>query len=164
MPPTTGGSTSGRSTNERSSRTPGTRLRAKIRAIGTPSTTHSTVLASAVFRLSHKAARDDSDVSSDRKSDHGTLTSTATRGSSTNSAPSKAGTWIQLGSPVVGGRGAGRRSVARGPVSGSAEGRITQHLLALGSGDVVLELTREGLLPAGGQDRDRVGVHGRGGF
>ena len=55
MPPTTGGSTSGSRISGRSHRTPGPSLRASTSAIGTPSSTHSTVLAAAVFRLSYSA-------------------------------------------------------------------------------------------------------------
>ena len=51
MPPTTGGSTSGSSTSARRIDWPGNRPRARTSAIGTPSSTHTTVLALAVFRL-----------------------------------------------------------------------------------------------------------------
>ena len=59
MPPTTGGSTSGSRISGRSHRTTRPSLRASTSAIGTPSTTHSIVLADAVFRLSSSAVRDD---------------------------------------------------------------------------------------------------------
>ena len=62
MPPTTGGSTSGSSTSDRASRSPGNVARASTNAIGVPSSTHRTVLAVEVFRLSHSAAIEDSEV------------------------------------------------------------------------------------------------------
>ena len=62
MPPTTGGSTSGSSTSARRTDWPGKLPRARTIAIGTPITTHTTVLAAAVFRLKTSAAREDSEV------------------------------------------------------------------------------------------------------
>ena len=66
MPPTTGGSTRGTITSERSRSIPGKRHRASTSAIGTPSTRHATVLAADVCRLSTSAARADSLVIRDQ--------------------------------------------------------------------------------------------------
>ncbi len=68
MPPTTGGNTSGSSTSARTTRITSPSLRAKTSAIGTPISTQSTVLTSAVRRLSSSAWIDDSDVIDDQKS------------------------------------------------------------------------------------------------
>ena len=99
MPPTTGGSTSGSSTSDRASRNPGKLALASTNAIGVPSSTHSTVLAVEVFRLSHSAAIEDSEVMSSQNDDHWTRASMATNGSTMNTPPSTAGTKIQPGSP-----------------------------------------------------------------
>ena len=58
MPPTTGGSTSGSRSSGRISCIARPSLRASTSAIGTPNSTHSSVLAAAVFRLNTSAARD----------------------------------------------------------------------------------------------------------
>ena len=69
MPPTTGGSTSGSSTSERSSRWPGNDVRASTSAIGTPRTTQSTVLRPPRSAGSAPARPgDDSEVTSGTKS------------------------------------------------------------------------------------------------
>ena len=59
MPPTTGGSTSGSSTSERTSPWPRKLVRASTSAIGTPSSTHRTVPTSDVRRLSDSAVSAD---------------------------------------------------------------------------------------------------------
>ena len=59
-----------------------------------PNSTHSTVLAADVFRLSHSAAIDDSDVIRVQNCDHWTRSSTATSGSTMNAPPAIAGTKI----------------------------------------------------------------------
>ena len=87
MPPTTGGRTSGSSTSARSTDWPGNRPRASTSAIGTPISTHTTVLAVAVFRLRTSAAREDSEVTSGTKCAQSILSRIATSGTITNSAP-----------------------------------------------------------------------------
>lgn len=67
-------------------------MRANTSAIGTPNTRHSTVLADDVFTLSVSAASDAGLVTSYQNCDHSTLAAIATRGSTTNVAPSAAGT------------------------------------------------------------------------
>src|SRR6478609_891131 len=94
MPPTTGGSTS-----DRASRSPGKVALASTNAMGVPSSTHSTVLAVEVFRLSHSAATEDSDLISSKNDDHWTRASMATSGSTMKTPPTTAGTKIQPGSP-----------------------------------------------------------------
>ncbi len=111
MPPTTGGSTSGSRISGRSSRTSRAVLRASTSAIGTPSNTHSTVLAAAVFRLSNRAVFDDELVISDQKFGQSTLTAIATSGNTTKRAPTAAGTNTQLGKLL-------RRSLIRTPLTG----------------------------------------------
>ena len=91
MPPTTGGNTSGSKISGRVNRTSRVSLRASTSAIGTPSSTHSAVLAAAVFRLSSSAVVADGLVISDQKCGQSTLTATASSGSTTNSAPTAAG-------------------------------------------------------------------------
>ena len=54
MPPTTGGSTSGSRTSDRSRPCPGKLVRASTSASGTPSTMQRTVVAAEVRRLSHE--------------------------------------------------------------------------------------------------------------
>src|SRR3979409_71635 len=97
MPPTTGGSTSGSRISGRSSRTSRAVLRASTSAMGTPSSTHSTVLAAAVFRLSNNAVFDEELVISDQKFGQSTLIAIASSGSTTKAAPTAAGTNTQRG-------------------------------------------------------------------
>src|SRR5574337_71257 len=99
MPPTTGGSTSGNSTNGRDNRTTRASLRASTSAIGTPNSTHSAVLAAAVFRLSSSAVTEDGLAISGQKCAQSTFTATATSGKTTNAAPIPAGTYTQPGRP-----------------------------------------------------------------
>ena len=68
MPPTTGGSTSGSSTSERTHALAREVVRASTIAIGTPKSTQSTVLIAEVRRLSQSAVSADSDVISATKS------------------------------------------------------------------------------------------------
>ena len=91
MPPTTGGSTSGSRISGRISRTTLTSLRASTKAIGTPSNTHSAVLAAAVLRLSTSAVIEDGLVIRDQKFGQSTFAAIAISGSTTNSAPTAAG-------------------------------------------------------------------------
>ena len=91
MPPTTGGSTSGSRISGRTSCIARPSLRASTSAIGTPNSTHSSVLAVAVFRLSISAVREDSLVTSVQNWGQSTFATTATSGSTTNSAPTAAG-------------------------------------------------------------------------
>ena len=70
---------------------PGNRPRASTSAIGTPMSTHTTVLAVAVFKLNSNAARDDSEVMSGMKCGQSILSRIATSGTITNSAPTIAG-------------------------------------------------------------------------
>ena len=91
MPPTTGGSTNGSRISGLASRTSRALLRASTIAIGTPSSTHSAVLAAAVLRLSTSAVVDDSLVINDQKCGQSTFAATAIRGTTTNSAPMAAG-------------------------------------------------------------------------
>ena len=100
MPPTTGGSTSGSRTKDRSSRWPGKSPRASTSASGTPNSTHSTVLAAAVRRLSPSAVSEDSEVMSGMNCGQLTRPSMAASGSSTNSAPTAAMAATQRGIPV----------------------------------------------------------------
>ncbi len=92
MPPTTGGSTSGSSTSERSRPWPGNWVRASTTAIGTPITMQASVLMADVRRLRASAALDPSEVISSKKLPHSTRETIATSGSSTNTAPARAGT------------------------------------------------------------------------
>src|SRR3954453_4922464 len=98
MPPTTGGSTSGNKISGLAMRTTRTWLRASTIAIGTPSSRHRAVLAAAVLRLSTRAVVDDSLEINDQKLGQSTLAATAISGTTTNSAPIAAGTYIQRGS------------------------------------------------------------------
>src|SRR5215204_4154083 len=91
IPPTTGGNTSGSRISGLDSRTSGASLRASTSAIGTPSSTHSVVLAAAVLRLSISAVVDDSLLISDQKCGQSTLAATAISGTTTNNAPTAAG-------------------------------------------------------------------------
>src|SRR5271165_2955665 len=100
MPPTTGGNTSGSRISGRSNRTTRPRLRASTSAIGTPSSTHSAVLAAAVFRLSSSAVFEEGLVISDQKFAQSTLTAIASSGSTTKSVPTAAGTYTQRGTSV----------------------------------------------------------------
>ena len=65
MPPTTGGSTRGSNTSERTTDSPRNVVRANTNAIGTPNRMHRAVLANEVRRLRVKAAIDESLVTSD---------------------------------------------------------------------------------------------------
>src|SRR6478672_5786502 len=117
MPPTTGGSTNGSSTSDLASRSPGKLALASTNAMGVPSSTHSTVLAVEVFRLSHSAAIEDSEAISSKNDDHWTRASMATSGSTMNTPPTTAGTKIQPGSPdPVPARGRVRRAGTVGAV------------------------------------------------
>src|SRR4051794_12833077 len=158
MPPTTGGRTSGSSTNERSRRRPRSRLRASTSAIGTPNATQRTVLATAVRRLSSNAARDDSDVSSEPKCDQGTLISIASNGSRTNSPPTTAGTKSQPGTALP----ALCCTAGAGGVGGlgSTEAGITEDLPPLRARDEVGEAAGEFRVLAAGQYADGICVHG----
>src|SRR5690349_22041420 len=98
IPPTTGGSTSGNRISGLAIRTTRALLRASTSAIGTPSSRHSNVLAAAVLRLSSSAVVDDSLEISTQKRGQSTLAATAISGTTTNSAPIAAGTYIQRGS------------------------------------------------------------------
>src|ERR1700679_2584426 len=91
MPPTTGGNTSGSRINGRSNRTSRAVLRASTSAIGTPTNTHSPVLAAAVFRLSNSAVFDEELVISDQKFGQSTLTAIGTSGNTTKPVPAAAG-------------------------------------------------------------------------
>src|ERR1700741_5144291 len=91
MPPTTGGNTNGSRISGRSSRTS---------AIGTPSSTHSAVLAAAVFKLSNSAVLDEALVISDQKFGQSTLIAIANSGSTTNMVPTVAGIYTQRGRSV----------------------------------------------------------------
>src|ERR1700751_1595158 len=100
MPPTTGGSTNGSRISVPSSRTGRTLLRASPSAIGPPSSTQSTVLAAAVFRLSNSAVFDEGLVISDQKFGQLTLIAIANSGSTTKTVPTAAGTYTQRGRSV----------------------------------------------------------------
>src|SRR3954447_19605093 len=152
MPPTTGGSTSGSRTNERSTRRPRKSLLASTMAIGTPSTTHSTVARADVRRLSVSAATDDSEVISARNCAQSTRVHMATSGNSTNTAPTAAGTNSQAGSPI---------RLGRPLTSGLGEPGCGQDRLPGAAGDRVLELLRQLSVLAVRQERDRVDVHRR---
>ncbi len=89
MPPTTGGSTSGSSTSERSTPWPGNVVRASTIAIGIPNSTQSRVLTADVRRLSQSASFDASDVISRAKSDQSTRATIATSGSSRKRRPER---------------------------------------------------------------------------
>ncbi|BBX25503.1 hypothetical protein GCM10009632_49020 [Mycolicibacterium alvei] len=66
-------------------------MRASTNANGTPNSTHSTVLASDVFRLSFNAAVDDGLEISDPNCGQSTFATIAAKGSMTNIAPTAAG-------------------------------------------------------------------------
>src|ERR1700739_73881 len=100
MPPTTGGNTSGSRISGRSARTNRAPLRASTSAIGTPSSTHSAVLAAAVFRLSNSAVLDEGLVISDQKFGQSTLIAIANSGNPTNTVPTVAGIYTQRGRSV----------------------------------------------------------------
>jgi hypothetical protein len=108
MPPTTGGNTSGSRISGRINRTSRAVLRASTRAIGTPSNTHSTVLAAAVFRLSNSAVLDEELVINDQKFGQSTLIAIASSGSTTKVVPTAAGMYTQRGRLV------GRCTVVQG--------------------------------------------------
>src|SRR3954453_20145544 len=156
MPPTTGGSTNGSRTSERTTRWPGNVVLASTMAIGTPTITQAVVEAVDVCRLSFRAARDDSDVIREKKSDHSTRAAIATSGSTTNRPPTSAGTYSQRGRPEY---IPARRIVLR---LGEAGGG--QDVLAVGPGDQTDELLGQLLVLAAGQRGDRVGVHGLAGL
>ncbi len=101
MPPTTGGSTSGSRTNPRITDIQRKGLRASTTARGTPSTRHNAVAAAEVRRLNASASRDAGDVTSDGNVVQSTVSSIDTRGTTTNSNPSAAGTNNHRGSPVA---------------------------------------------------------------
>ncbi len=92
-------------------------LRASTSAIGTPSSTHSAVLAVAVFRLSNSAVFDEELVISDQKFGQSTLIAIASNGSTTKIVPTAAGTYTQRGRSVgrctVGGQGLAKPAWAR---------------------------------------------------
>ncbi len=92
MPLTTGGITSGRRTSARSTACPRKEVRARTIAIGTPSRTQRTVLVALVRTLSQNASLAESDPTSEPKSPQSTRPTIARSGSSTNTAPSSAGT------------------------------------------------------------------------
>src|SRR5438309_6310305 len=115
MPPTTGGSTNGSRISGRNHRTRRAPERASTSAIGTPSSTQSSVLAAAVFRLSSSAVVDDELVISDQKFVQSTLIAIANSGNTTKVAPSAAGTNTHRGRFVG-------RSLIRTPLgSGDAD-------------------------------------------
>ena len=91
MPATTGGSTSGSRTRDRTTPWPRNWVRARTSAIGTPRTTHSTVAINDVRRLRANAVNADCDVSSDGNWVQSTRVSIAASGSTMNSDPSAAG-------------------------------------------------------------------------
>src|SRR5690349_12261679 len=164
MPPTTGGRTRGSRTSERAMDWPRNSVRARTRAIGTPKTMHRTVLMSEVRRLSSRAAREESEVMRVPKLPHSIRVSMATRGRTTNNAPTAAGTNTHAGSPSRGRPHCGRRGV-----SGT---RGTTGRLRLGEPgrgeDALTRLAGDGLQERGGErgvlaaleGRDRVGVDG----
>src|SRR6478735_3523741 len=151
MPPTTGGSTIGSSTTERTSPCPRKLVRASTSAIGTPNSRHRTVASKDVRRLNDSAVSAESEVTSSKKLPHSTRDTIPTSGSSTRAAPSAAGTKIQAGSPTC------RCLVAtslRLPEAG-----IGEDLLACVAEHEVDELVGE-VLGVGSLDGcDRVGVH-----
>ena len=69
-------------------------------ANGTPNSTQSTVLALEVRRLSFRAATEESELISPKKSPHSTRLSMAASGSTRNSAPTAAGAKSHGGSPT----------------------------------------------------------------
>ena len=73
---------------------------ARTIAIGTPKSTHSRVLTLEVRRLSSSASTDESEVIRPKKLLHSTRVRIATSGSTTNSAPTAAGTKTHVGSPT----------------------------------------------------------------
>src|SRR6478736_3483058 len=184
MPPTTGGSTRGRSTRDRASRMPGNDARASTNAIGVPSNTHSTVLAVDVFRLNHNASIEDSEVMSSQNDDHWTRASMATNGSTMNTPPRADGTKIHRGSPdSAPARTRARRagtasalfiqSLTGARCHGGWAGKMSrsrlepgrgQHLLAIRPGHHIDKFRRQRGLGRGGQGGDRVDVHHGGGF
>ena len=91
---------------------------------------HSKVLAADVRRLSQSAARDESELISEKKLPHSTRLAMATSGSTMNSAPSAAGRSTQRGTPD---------SRCNADTSGLRETGGGQHGLALRTGDEVNE-------------------------
>src|ERR1700739_3830401 len=100
MPPTTGGNTNGSRISGRSNRTNGAPLRASTSAIGTPNSTHSAVLAAAVFRLSNSAVLDDGLGISGQNFGQSTVIAIANSGRTTNTVPAAAGIYTQRGRSV----------------------------------------------------------------
>ncbi|WP_341351061.1 hypothetical protein [Nocardioides convexus] len=92
MPPTTGGSTSGSRTSERTTPSQRASLRARTTASGIPSTRQSVVLAAEVRRLSPSAERAASEVTRPGKSAQAIRVASEATGSTTNTPASSAGT------------------------------------------------------------------------
>lgn len=117
MPPTTGGKTSGTRISGRRNRTSRPLLRASTSAIGTPNSTHSTVLAQAVFRLSSSAVFDEELVISDQKFGQSTSIAIDNSGKTTKTIPAAAGMYTQRGRSVgrctAGGQGFAKPDWAR---------------------------------------------------
>src|SRR6185436_18780011 len=133
MPPTTGGSTNGSSTSERTMPCPRKLVRARTTAIGTPNRMQRRVLVLEVRRLSSRASRDASEVMSSKKRLQGVRATMATSGSSTKAAPTKAGTKSQAGTPTRsrGSATSGRRreaGVLQDRLSGLAEHQVDELL------------------------------------
>src|ERR1700739_2614381 len=117
MPPTNAGKPSGTRTRGRRNRTSRPVPRASTSAIATPSSTHSTVLADAVFRLSSRAVFDEELVISDQKLGQSTSIAIDNSGSTTKTIPAAAGVYAQRGRSVgrctAGGQGFAKPDWAR---------------------------------------------------
>src|SRR4051794_9008801 len=148
MPPTTGGSTSGSSISERTTRWPGNDVRASTSAIGTPRSRQSAVDASEVRRLSLSASSDSCVVTRAPNRGQSTRVAIATSGSRTKTAPRRAGTKTHPGTPD-------QRLLTRS-WSRLREPRSRQHLLPLAAGHELDELAGQVRVLAAGERGDRV--------
>src|SRR5690606_27708464 len=148
-PPTIGGRTSGTAIKARNSWATRVELRAINTASGTPSSTHSTVAATPVRKLSHSAASASSLVASATSVDQLAREISASSGSTSSATPSNAGAMAKPGTrtPVslaISLRGPGTKAV------------LLQNLLAALAAREIHEGLRGRIFT---QCCDRVGVH-----
>src|SRR5258708_2767715 len=156
IPATTGGSTRGTVTSERTSRRAGSRARASSQASGTPSSSETPIASVAHSSDSRSAVHEPSAASSAGSCRHGVLASSPTTGSTRKPSPTSAGTYS-----ATGGRSAAR--LIRAPSSSWLdEARLQQEALAVGGEHVRLEGLRGRRVRPALEHRDRVGFDGRG--
>src|SRR5699024_8701430 len=143
MPPTTGGSTKGSSTRERTTVRPRNSARASSRDIGTPTSTHSSALVPEVCTLRRRAESEDSLVSRAPAADQSTRAAIAVRAAARTGRRAR---------PAPGSR--------RAATSSAGEAVLVEDRLSHLAADQVDELLPEPGVLGSPHRGDRVDVHG----